>query len=135
VVQVIIESIHPPVAIADVYQRVVTASINKNVIITNAGTDAQKRLIDAEQLRKTATDYAKAEQYNRESAAENEMAVYYAAMDAYKIHPEAYKLTRALNTYEAMINGNKVYVFSPGMIGYISKFVIGRTSNIIELNK
>ncbi len=125
VVQVIVESIHPPVEVADVYQKVVTASVDKKTIIAQAETYAEKELIYAEQESKTIVNHALSEQHRRISDAVNEMAVYYAAMEAYQVNPESFKLNKYLNAYETVIKGNKVYVFSPGAEGNISKFLIG----------
>lgn len=131
VIEVIIESIHPPVDVADVYQKVVTASIDKNTIITKAMTDAQVYLNYAEQQSITVVDYALAEQYRRVSDAQNQMAVYYAEMEAYSINPECFKLTKYLKAYETIIKGNKVYVFSPGLKEDISSFIIGKSPVIL----
>jgi regulator of protease activity HflC (stomatin/prohibitin superfamily) len=128
--QVIIESIHPPVDIADVYQRVVTAIIIKNTMITRAETTAEKRIIEAQQIGRTVVDEAAARRYNRVSEAQKEMAVYYAAMEAYTINGKCLELRKYLDTYEKIISGNKVYVFSPGMEASISKSVIGKTNVI-----
>ena len=126
VVQIIIESIHPPVEAAETYQRVVTASVEKNAIITAALAGADRILIDAQRQSKVAVDNSIAEQYNRVSAAQKEMAVYYAAMEAYQINPRSFRLIKYLNTFETVISGNKVFVFSPGTEGGISNSIIGK---------
>jgi regulator of protease activity HflC (stomatin/prohibitin superfamily) len=131
--QVVVESIHPPVDIADIYQRVVTALVIKNTMITRATTTAERRIIEAYQDRKTVVDNAFARKYNRISEAQKEMAVYYATMEAYNINPQCLELRKYLDTYEKIIGGNKVYVFSPGMEASISKSVIGKT-NVIGVN-
>ena len=131
--QVIVESIHPPVDIADIYQRVVTAIVIKNTMITRATTTAQRRIIEAQELNKTVVDNALARRHSRISEAQKEMAVYYAAMEAYDINPQCLELRKYLDTYEKIIAGNKVYVFSPGMEASISKAIIGKT-NVIGVN-
>ena len=128
VLQIIIENIHPPVEVADVYQRVATAFIDKNTIITNAHSDAERMLIDAERQSIVARENAIAEQYNRVSVAQNEMAVYYAAMEAHEVNPQSFRLIRYLNTFEKVVDGNKVYVFSPGTETSISRSFIGQES-------
>jgi len=126
IVSVIVESIHPPIDIAGVYQGVVTASIDKNTKIISAQTSAEKALTDAYRQSKTAVDNAKTAQYNKVAAAQKEMAVYHAAMEAYAVNPESFEITKYLNTYEIIIGGSKVYVFSPGTEDSISKSVIGK---------
>jgi regulator of protease activity HflC (stomatin/prohibitin superfamily) len=130
VVQAIIESVHPPVTVANVYQQVVTASIDKNASVTRAGTEARRRLIEAARESKILVDNAKAEQHRRVSEAAREMAVYYAAMEAYAISPESFTLARYLKTYETVISGNRVYVFSPGAEGEMAKFVISDRNQV-----
>ena len=46
---VTLESIHPPIDIADVYQGVVSAGIQKNTLITNARAEEAEKLAAAEQ--------------------------------------------------------------------------------------
>jgi membrane protease subunit HflK len=133
VLQVIIESIHPPVDIADIYQRVVTSLVVKNTIITRAETTANKRIIDAQQESRTVVNNAVSRRHLRISEAQKEMAVYYAAMEAYTINPASLELRKYLDTYEKIIAGNKVYVFSPGMEASIGKSVIGK-ANVIGVN-
>jgi len=125
VIQVIIESIHPPVDVADFYQRVVTALIIKNTIIKRAESQAVQKIIAAQQESRTAIDNAIAARHNRVSEAQKEMAVYYAAMQAYAISPASFELVKYLDTYEKIIANNKVYVFSPRMENAISRAVIG----------
>jgi regulator of protease activity HflC (stomatin/prohibitin superfamily) len=137
VVQVIIESIHPPVDIADVYQNVVSASVDKTTAITRAHTYAETKLIGAVKQSKTAVDQARATQYSRTSDAQKEAAVFYAATEAHGISPGSYELTRNLDVYEKIISGHKVYVFSRGAENSMAKFIIGKvnTLNLLDANK
>jgi len=130
VVQIIIESIHPPVDIADVYQRVVSASVDKTTVITQANTYAEAKVIEAARYSKAAVDQARALQYDRTSGAQKETAVFYAATEAYGISPGSYELTKNLDVYERIIKGNKVYVFSRGAENTISKFYIGKVNTV-----
>lgn len=132
VIQVVIESVHPPVEVSDVYQKVVTASVDKKTITAKAESQAAQELIYAELQSKTTVDYARAEQCRKISDAQKEMAVYYAAMEAYKINPDCFTLTKYLDAYEKVIGGNKIYVFSPGTQADIPRFVIGKNSIVIS---
>jgi len=137
VVQVVIENIHPPVDIADVYQKVVSASVDKTTMITRAQTYAETRVIEAAKQGKFAIDGARAMQYDRTSDAQKESAVFYAAANAYRISPVSYELTKNLDVYQKIIKNNKVYVFSRGTENTISKFIIGKvnTVNLLDANK
>jgi len=126
VVQIIIEGIHPPAEVAEVYQMVISASIDKNTIITTAETEAERRLIDADRQSRSIVNYAQARQYYRISAALQEMAVFHAAMEAHQISGESFELARYLEVFERVIEGSKVFVFSPGMEGSMHRSVIGQ---------
>ena len=131
VVQVIIENIHPPVEVADVYQRVATAFIDKNTIITDAHAEAERLLIHAQRQSSVAIEGAIADQYNRVSAAMKEMAIFYEAMDAYELNPRSFRLTRSLTAFESAVAGNKVFVFSPGTEDNISSLAVGGQASTI----
>jgi regulator of protease activity HflC (stomatin/prohibitin superfamily) len=137
VIQIIIESIHPPVDIADVYQKVVSASVDKTTAVTQAQSYAATRVIEAAKQGKFAVDGARAIQYDRTSDAQKEAAVFYAAAEAYRISPGSYELTKNLDVYQKIISGRKVYVFSRGAENTISKFYIGKvnTLNLPDANK
>jgi len=137
VIQVVIENIHPPVDIADVYQKVVSASVDKTTEITRAQSYAQTRVIEAAKQGKFAVDGAIARQHDRTSDTQKEAAVFYAAADAYRISPGSYELTKTLEVYQKIISGHKVYVFSRGTENSMSKFIIGKvnTLNLPGANK
>jgi len=126
VVQIIIEGIHPPAEVADVYQMVISASIDKNTIITGAETEAERMLIDAERQSRSIVNYAMARQYYRISAAQKEMAVFHASMEAHGVSAGSFELARYLDTFERVIGGSNVYVFSPGMETSIPRSVFGQ---------
>jgi len=130
IVQIIIEGIHPPVSAAEVYQEVVSAAVDKKTINILGVTEAEKIIIDAERQRKTAVDYARARQYTRTSEASKEMAVYYAAMEAHRINPASFELSKYLEVFERVVGSSKVYVFSPGMESSIPRAVLGSNQQI-----
>jgi regulator of protease activity HflC (stomatin/prohibitin superfamily) len=130
VVQIVIENIHPPVDIADVYQNVVSASVDKTTAITTAQSYAAARVIEAAKQGKFAIDGARAVQFSRTSDAQKETSVFYASADAYRISPGSYELTKSLDVYQKIISGHKVYVFSRGAENGISKFIIGKVNAV-----
>jgi membrane protease subunit HflK len=137
VIQIVIENIHPPVDIADVYQKVVSASVDKTTAITRAHTYAETKVIEAAKQSKRAIDSARAVRHDRTSNAQKESVVFYAATDAYRIFPGAYELTKNLDVYQKIISGHKVYVFSRGAENGISKFIIGKVNavNLTDANR
>ena len=137
VVQVVIENIHPPVDIADVYQNVVSASVDKTTMITRAQTYSETKGIEAAKLSSFAVNGARAMQYDRTSDAQKESVVFYAAVEAYRTSPVSYELTKNLDVYQKIIKNNKVYAFSRGTENAISNFIIGKvnTVNLLDVKK
>jgi len=130
VVQVIVESIHPPVDLANVYQNVVSASVDKTTKITRAYSYAQAKVIEAAKLSKFAIDGARAMQHDRVSDAQKEAAVLNASTEAYRISGGSFELSKQLDVYEKIIKNNKVYAFSRGAESSISKFIIGKVNTV-----
>jgi len=129
-IQVIIESIHPPVDLANVYQSVVSASVDKTSAITRAHSYAAAKIIEAAKLSNIAINGARAMQYSRVSDAQKEAAVFYAAAEAYRMAGGSYELAKRLDVYEKIIKGNKVYVFSPGVERNLSRFIVGKVNTL-----
>ncbi len=125
--EVIIESIHPPVELSSVYQSVVSADVKKTTTITNAEAEAEKLILNAEKEAKTVVVTAKENQSTKVSDATKEMTVYKAALEEYRKRPGAFKLSKYVDTYEKVIAGNKVYVFSPNIDSELSQYIINST--------
>lgn len=125
--EVIIESIHPPVELSGVYQSVVSADVKKTTTITNAEAEAEKLILNAEKEAETVVVKAKENQSTKVSDATKEMTVYKAAFEEYIKRPAAFKLSKYVDTYEKVIAGNKVYVFSPNIDSELSQYIINST--------
>ena len=108
---VTLESIHPPIGIADVYQGVVSAGIQKNTLITNAKAAQAEKLAAAEQEAAELVLAAQKDRTQRVSEAEYEIEGFLAAAEAYRARPDAVTLAKYLDTFETVVAGNKVYVF------------------------
>ena len=130
--EVIIESIHPPVELSSVYQSVVSADVNKTTTITNAQAAAEKIILDAEKGAKTVVITAKENQAKKVSDATQEMTVYKAALEAYRQRPAAFRLSKYVDTYEKVIAGNKVYVFSPNVEADLSQYIINSSGKALS---
>ncbi len=129
--EVIVESIHPPVELSDVYQSVVSADVKKTTTITNAEAEAEKIILEAEKGAKTAVITAKENQTAKVADATTEMTVYKAALEEYRKRPNAFKLSKYVDTYEKVIAGNKVYVFSPNIDSELSQYIINSNGNTL----
>jgi regulator of protease activity HflC (stomatin/prohibitin superfamily) len=130
--EVIVESIHPPIDLADVYHGVVGASIQKETLITQAEADAEKTLNGALQRKESAVLAATVRQTERTTQAYRDMAVYENAFLAWESSPECYRLRRATDTYRRVIQGGRLYVFSPGATKDMRRYLItnGLASNL-----
>ncbi len=126
--EVIIESVHPPIEIAQVYQEVVSAEIKKETIITNAQASALQAISAAEKNAKTEIIDAGSNQSHKTATAISDMAVFNAAFEAYKVSPEAFRLNKYLTTYEKIISDNKIYVFTPNVSSDLSRYIINSSS-------
>lgn len=129
--EVILESIHPPVDIAGVYQNVVSASVMKSTLRTNAEAAAAETLAGAEQTANTAIIAAKTDQTKRVADARYEMDVFLAAAESYRSHPDALTLAKYMDTFQTVVSDKKVYVF----IGQtdLDRFVINRANSDVAV--
>jgi regulator of protease activity HflC (stomatin/prohibitin superfamily) len=122
--EVIVESIHPPVGLADVYHGVVGASIQKETLLTRAEADAEKILNGALQRKESAALAARVRQIERTTQAHRDMALYENAFLAWESSPECYTLRKATDTYRQVIQGRRLYVFSPGAMKDRRRYLI-----------
>jgi membrane protease subunit HflK len=122
--EVTIESIHPPIDLADVYHGVVDASIQKETLISRAEADAEKTHNGALQEKERAILVATAQQTERVSLAQRDMEVYENAFLAYEISPECYELRKTTDTYQRVIQGRSLYVFSPDAAKNAHRYLI-----------
>lgn len=129
VTEVIVESIHPPVEIASVYQNVISANIDKKTKTINAEADATNKLTAADKEKNVDILETQADQTNRVAQANYEMAVYYAAFEAYQLSPQSFTLSKYLSTYEKVIQGSKIYVFSPNIDVDLSNYIINHNQD------
>lgn len=101
VVNVVLESIHPPVDIADVYQDIISAGIDAEYMILNAQADANSTVMNAKkqsiQTVSTATSQKYASIADAQAAVTEFMAAA-AADDAYRQEYRFHKYLEALTT-------------------------------------
>lgn len=131
--EVVLESIHPPVEIADVYQSVVSAAVKKTTLITNAEREAASTVTNAEKTAKTSVNDAAARQTKKVSEAQYDAAVFDAADEAYRAHPESFRLSKYLDTFVTAVKGKKMYVFTPSAESSMNDFIINRTNGSVTV--
>lgn len=131
--EVILESIHPPVDIADVYQSVVSAAVKKTTLITNAEKEAANSIANAEKTAKTSVKDAEARQTENISTARYDAAVFDAADEAYRQHPESFRLSKYLDTFVTAVKGKKMYVFTPSAESSMNDYILNRAGGNVTV--
>jgi regulator of protease activity HflC (stomatin/prohibitin superfamily) len=113
IVSVVLESIHPPLGIADIYQRLVSAEIEASTRIMNARAAAVVRVLEAETQNNSMISYATAEKLAKIAAAEAEVAEFMASVAADKSYSNAYRYYKYLDAVgNAYGNANIILVGS-----------------------
>ncbi len=113
IVSVVLESIHPPLGIADIYQQLVSAEIDATTRIMKAKTIAAVRVLEAETLYNSSVSVATAEQLNKIAAAQAEVAEFMASVNADQSNSNAYRYYKYLNAIKnAYGNANLIIVGS-----------------------
>ncbi len=113
IVSVVLESIHPPLGIADIYQRLVSAEIEAATRIMNAEAYAAVRVLEAETQLNSVVSYATAEQLAKIAEAEAEVAEFMASVAADNTYSDAYRYYKYLNAItNAYGNANLIIISS-----------------------
>jgi len=109
VVSVVLESIHPPVEIATVYQELISAEITAEKYILYAQGNANTSIANAEATYDTTVNAAKASYSEKVAAAKSSVAQFTASVEAYKTNKDAYTYYKYLSAIrEAYGNANLV---------------------------
>jgi regulator of protease activity HflC (stomatin/prohibitin superfamily) len=115
VTDVIIESIHPPVEVAAIYQEVVSAQlISQAQIDTAEGLAAASRAF-AELRKNAAVMKAQIEQTQRVSEAEASVAEFMAMVEAYETAPDSFCYYKYLNALAVTYKGQRLYILGDGI--------------------
>ncbi len=115
VCDVIIESIHPPVEVSQVYQQVVSATLAAQAQIDNAEGIAASKISFA-QLQKNATvQKAQINQNEQIAAAEASVAEFMAMVEAYNSYPDTFCYYKYLNTLAEVYQNQRLYIIGDGI--------------------
>ncbi|MBR6579381.1 MAG: hypothetical protein IKK74_10605 [Clostridia bacterium] len=113
IVSVVLESIHPPLGIADIYQRLVSAEIDAQTRIMYAEAFAAVRVLEAETNYSQTVSVATAERLNKIAAAQAEVSEFMASVAADSSYSDAYRYYKYLNAVKnAYGNANIIIVSS-----------------------
>ena len=135
VLNVIIESVHPAVEVAPVYQGVINATISQQIALNDATAYAiameNQALKEAESL---IVD-AKARQGESIAQANAKMVVFNSMVKAYNYQPQAFLLKKHLAVHRRMIQTAKLYVFTNETINYMDQYIIRNGDNTTIVKK
>lgn len=101
IVSVVLESIHPPLGIADIYQRLVSAEIEASTRVMNAEAAATVRILEAEMSSHSQVSYATAEHHSKIAEAQAEVAEFMASVAADNEYQDAYRYYKYINAIKS----------------------------------
>lgn len=110
VVRVVVESIHPPVEVASIYQGVVSAELKAEAMIWEAEAKAAVTVAKAEAAYDTAVQTAQADYHTRVAAAEAGVTEFMAAVAADTEYRDAYRYYKYLDALQKALKGSRLYI-------------------------
>ena len=108
VVNIIMESIHPPVEVASVYQRFIGAQAEAEQIVLEAQGQSATNILRSESFAQITIDSAMIEYHKKIAEAESALSDFMAAVEAYSEYPDAYVYQKYLNAMCSTYAGTKL---------------------------
>ncbi len=115
VVSVVLESIHPPVEVAEAYQSLISAGIDADRLLLEAEAYAGERIEWAHVNFTTATALARIEQYEKVADAEAALAEFMASVEADNSNSDAYRYYKYLQALTGAYRGSKLIIVGDGV--------------------
>ena len=129
IVSVVLESIHPPLDIAAIYQKVIGAEINAEEMITRAQSKANAKITAAMAEKEASINAANAEYYQKVATAVSDVAEFNASLEASNGNPEAYHYYKYLNAMSQAYGKSKLVIVGEGVDK--SKIIFGNLGNVV----
>ena len=123
VVDVVLESIHPPVNVADVYQELISAEIDAEYTLINAQNTSYQHLVSAMTEKTVTISDALVEKAEKIAQAQAAVTEFMAAAEADKAYRSEYRFFKYLNALTESYSGTKLIIVGEGVDS--SKLVIG----------
>lgn len=123
VVDVVLESIHPPVNVADIYQELISAEIDAEYMLLNAQNTSHQHIKAAEKEKTQTISNALVEKYERIAQAEAAVTEFMAAAGADAAYRSEYRFFKYLNALTQSYTGTKLVIVGEGVDS--SRLVIG----------
>ena len=115
VVSVVLESIHPPVDVATVYQELISAEITAEKYLLYAQGNAAVKIADAEKSYDTFVGNANANNETKVAAAKSTIAEFMASVEANKENPSAYTYQKYLAAVRKAYGNANIVIVGPGI--------------------
>ncbi len=115
IVSIVLESIHPPLEVASVYQEIISAEIQAEEIKIVAQCEAQTAKAEAQQQYDSAVGSANADHSTKIAAANTEVAEFMAGVEAYNTYPSAYRYYKYLKAVKKAYGGANLVIVGKGV--------------------
>ncbi|MBR2370643.1 MAG: protease modulator HflK [Clostridia bacterium] len=115
IVSVVLESIHPPIDVADVYQSIVSAEIEAEKIILEAEAYASTTVTKAEAQSYKDISQANADKYSKVADAEAAVAEFMAGVEADKAYPDSYRYYKYMSAITKAYGSAKLIIVGDGI--------------------
>ena len=126
-VSVVMESIHPPLEIASVYQGVIGAEIQAEEIIKKAENAATVQLTNAKAKKEMVENTATAENHTKVAAATSNVSEFMASVEANNTNKDSYQYYKYLNALSQAYGKTNLILVGDGVD--TSKIYFGNFSN------
>lgn len=110
VVSVVLESIHPPVEIAETYQKLISAGIDAERYRLNAVGECATVIANAELTRTRTIEAARAAYFTKVAAANASVAEFMAAVEADNAYSDAYRYQKYLSAVSKAYGQAKIVI-------------------------
>lgn len=115
VVGVVLESIHPPVEIAEVYQELISAEITAQRFMLYAQGNANETIAWAEKNAQTILLYAKVDYEHKLAQAKANVAEFLGSVEAYGQYKDAYTYQKYLKAIQEAYGNAKLVILGDGV--------------------
>ena len=134
IVSVVLESIHPPIEISQVYQDIISAEIEAQKLILDAQAAAAVIIADAETQKDTTVYTALVNQFSAIASAEAEVSEFMASVGADEAYPSTYRYYKYLKAISAAYGNTRLVIVGDGIdssiIYFGSLIVNGNTGTV-----
>lgn len=115
IVNVIMESIHPPVEVAKVYQDFIGAEIDAERLVLEAQAEAAVKLAEGASFARETINMAKTNYAQQKAMATSEVSEFMAALTASNNHPSEYAYYKYLNAIGSAYQKARLIIVSDGV--------------------